>query len=117
MKQIILFIALFFSVSAFAQTEQVTTAAATDNPFVSLNDAVSTFPNPVIKDLNISVESSDFKLVKWQLMDILGNVVMEQDVYELQRVKIDMSGQNSEIYLLQLYDANGNKVTKRIIKR
>lgn len=85
---------------------------------VSFQDAVSTYPNPVVKDLHILISNADFTPTKVQLYDLLGNLVLEQLIFEPeQEIKLDLSEYPSEVYLLQVYDSNGNRITKRIIKK
>ena len=80
--------------------------------------AVSTYPNPVINNLFVEIDLAVFEPERWQLYDLLGNIVLEGQVEDPQEgLKINLSEQDSEIYLLRIYGVNGHLVTKRIVKK
>jgi hypothetical protein len=102
----------------FAQNGPALDAIGGESGVISFQDAITTFPNPVVNELHISVSSPDFRVTNIQLFDLLGNVVYEEEILvPTEAIKIDLSEKESEVYLLQIYDDAGNRVTKRIIKK
>jgi hypothetical protein len=118
MKKVFTLMFVLVSMQLFAQNSPAVDAVGGEADVISFQDAITTFPNPVVKELHISVSNSNFNVTNVQLFDLLGNVVYEEEiVVPSETIKIDLSEKESEVYLLMVYDDTGGRVTKRIIKK
>jgi hypothetical protein len=77
-----------------------------------LNTLIKLFPNPA--DEFIYIES-DYDELQFQIMDILGKVVIMQESYE-NKTEIDLSEIQSGIYFITI-NSSENKIIKKFIKR
>jgi hypothetical protein len=68
---------------------------------------ISVYPNPVSSLLNIKSNSSD--PLRAELVDLQGRTVYEQ-VFENGQGQIDISNRSDEMYILGVYDNNGNRI-------
>jgi len=68
---------------------------------------ISVYPNPVSSLLNIRSDSSDPFHAK--VIDLQGNLVYEQPV-ESGQGQIDLGNLSDEIYILEVYDKDGNRI-------
>lgn len=73
-------------------------------------DAVSIYPNPAKHTLYINGYNN---LSKVEMFDITGKRVMQAKT--LMNEQLDISGLNSGMYLLRLYDTNNTSLTKKLI--
>ncbi len=76
-----------------------------------LNDNIKLYPNPA--DEFIYIES-DYNELQFQIKDILGKVVINQESYE-NKTKIDLSDLQVGIYFITIKSL-GNKIVKKFIK-
>lgn len=123
MKQFLLIGLFFFAVSLSANAQEFAPVSDGDEVAMISSDpvptpaSVSTYPNPVVDKLHVEIDYNTFNPNKWQLYDMLGNVVLEGDILQNERFRIDLSQEENQIYFLQVFDASGHKITKRIIKK
>lgn len=119
MRKLFTFLFILASLQLSAQVEGSESASAFEGGLegAALQNAIATYPNPVVGFLHIDIVNPDFEPTKFQLFDLLGNMVLEQEIYDLTEIKIDLSERPSEIYLLKVYDSFGNRITKRVIKK
>jgi hypothetical protein len=68
---------------------------------------ISVYPNPVTSLLNIKSDSSD--PFRAEVIDLQGNIVREQ-AFENGQGQVDLSNLSDEIYILGIYDKDGNKI-------
>jgi hypothetical protein len=68
---------------------------------------ISVYPNPVTSLLNIKSNSSD--PLRAELVDLQGRTVYEQ-VFENGQGQIDISNRSDAMYILGVYDNNGNRI-------
>ncbi len=68
---------------------------------------ISAGPNPVTSLLNIKSDVSD--PIHTKVIDLQGNIVYEQS-FENGQGQIDLSNLSDEIYILEVYDKDGNRV-------
>jgi len=71
-------------------------------------------PNPCISTLNIF---SSKELGRIKLINSVGQEVMRIDHKTAGIIQLDVSGFKSGVYILSLYDINGNILNQRVVKR
>lgn len=74
---------------------------------------VKVYPNPVGNIINVATQVSG--LTKVQLFDVTGRMVVEQNL-ELNNTKVDVSGLNAGIYMLQA-TGNNQVFNTRVVKQ
>jgi hypothetical protein len=75
-------------------------------------DKIKVFPNPA-SDLLYIQNSENITLAK--VNNILGQEILSKSVNS-NSFSIEMGNMNVGVYILTLYDKNGNRISKRIIK-
>jgi hypothetical protein len=73
---------------------------------------VKVYPNPANDFINI--ESNDTEISEVALYDILGKQLLSQN--ELANNRLDISNLTKGVYFMKI-SANGNSITKKIIKK
>ena len=78
------------------------------------------YPNPSQGKFTVELEGADESRVELRIIDLQGRLVLSQDLEQgsvSQTAKIDMSGQQAGVYILDLINMYGEKIaTQRIIK-
>ncbi|MFB6306974.1 MAG: PKD domain-containing protein, partial [Flavobacteriales bacterium] len=80
-----------------------------------LKDAINIYPNPTKGKVNIEIEKSELSLEKINVINALGEKVKtlqfngEKDIY-----KFDLKEQAEGLYLMILYNKNGQSITKKV---
>ena len=88
---------------------------STDNPRTDGEIQSSLYPNPTLK--NITVEAPGAKApLSVILRDITGRRVSEHKIENPSSFQIEIA-QEAGIYMLELKDAEGRKITQKVIKR
>ena len=83
------------------------------------NDTFYAVPNPVgssFKILNKNFQTSDNSL-KMELLDVSGNFVKQQELFQLNETSIDISDQRTGLYFGKIYQDGKLVGTLSIIKR
>ncbi len=111
----ILFICL--SVNLFAQSSKNLEQPQAFNAPITLESMIKTYPSPVKDVLYIEVKK-EVRLTTILVLNLVGKVVLREEPGEIQsKIRVDMSHERSEIYLLQLTASDGRKMSKRIVKQ
>jgi len=90
-------------------------------PSLSTNDIeisnIDIFPNPVLKELNISIDNTNLNNEDTSIIlyTINGLKVIETKPNS-NNVKLDLSHLNNGVYILMIKNESNNKVTKKIVK-
>ncbi len=72
------------------------------------------YPNPVVNEVHIKGTEN---ITKIQVINLLGQVVVEQFTNGLHTEIVDLSGINPGVHIINLYNIQGSVVTKKIIKK
>ncbi len=104
----------------FDQSSSVLTDSFRTNPMLTIKrneilHNVSVFPNPAHDEINIKSDEV-FDFLKVQLINLLGDVVIENSYQHISDLKLPVSSVADGIYFLRLVSDKGLKTTK-IIKR
>ena len=83
----------------------------------SLKDVeVAIFPNPVTDILNIMTSDPKIEYKTARVFHSSGKVIYTENISSIDNLQIDASTYTQGIYILELIDNNGNRVTKRFTK-
>ncbi|WP_264789044.1 T9SS type A sorting domain-containing protein [Aureispira anguillae] len=77
---------------------------------------VSTFPNPTNGLVNIQLSNASKPNTSIQVMNSLGQVILETEVQEQHNIELDLSKENSGVYMIQLTNGE-DKLIEKIIKQ
>ena len=84
----------------------------------TVNYKITTYPNPVIDELNISLEDYNKKTVLVGLYSTTGNILMSEEYNaESNNIKIDLRGLGNSVYLLSIATPQGELITTQKIQK
>jgi hypothetical protein len=72
------------------------------------------YPNPVVNEVHINGTEN---VTKIQVVNLMGQVVVEQFTNGVHNEIVDLSGINPGVHIINLYDTQGSVVTKKIVKK
>ena len=81
-----------------------------------LEQAISVYPNPTNRDLNIEVTTSGEYTLSYDLLDITGRAILTESTYlkDKEKILLDLSSVEKGTYFLRLV-MDGNTTTKKIV--
>lgn len=95
-----------------AYTDQVEVIVSDDpNSIISLEENIMIYPNPV-RDV-LAIRASTIEIAKVKVFDILGNVVIDE---EMQVYNLDLSGLSGGIYIVHVISNDNRQLIKKITK-
>ncbi|MGL6269601.1 MAG: T9SS type A sorting domain-containing protein [Chitinophagaceae bacterium] len=77
--------------------------------------SISIFPNPVLDELNISIDAQNIKIIKAELFTSDGKLIIQSTPNSI-AFKIDSKKWHKGIYILQLTTSKGDIVSQKIIR-
>ena len=81
---------------------------------VSLNESVSVFPNPLMKDNQLTVKTPFNITAKLFMYDVTGKIAITDEIDNLNRKQISTSTLTNGVYFLQLVTDNAT-ITRKVI--
>lgn len=81
---------------------------------VSLNESVSVFPNPLLKDNQLTVKTPFNITAKLFMYDVTGKIAITDEIDNLNRKQISTSTLTNGVYFLQLVTDNAT-ITRKVI--
>jgi len=84
------------------------------NNEVSLNESVSVFPNPLLKDNQLTVKTPFNITAKLFMYDVTGKIAITDEIDNLNRKQINTSTLTNGVYFLQLVTDNAT-ITRKVI--
>ena len=84
------------------------------NNDVSLNESVSVFPNPLLKDNQLTVKTPFNITAKLFMYDVTGKIAITDEIDNLNRKQISTSTLTNGVYFLQLVTDNAT-ITRKVI--
>ncbi|MFW5700875.1 MAG: T9SS type A sorting domain-containing protein [Cyclobacteriaceae bacterium] len=100
------FISLAFSIG-FAQNNSEKESSFAEKELIEVKTTVELYPNPVADNLHIDIESENLDNVKFELYNIIGNVIkIEVEQVNNYQYKIPVRTLPSGYYLLIISDKN-----------
>ena len=84
------------------------------NNEMSLNESVSVFPNPLIKDNQLTVKTPFNITAKLFMYDVTGKIAITDEIDNLNRKQISTSTLTNGVYFLQLVTDNAT-ITRKVI--
>ena len=84
------------------------------NSDVSLNESVSIYPNPLMKDNKLTIKLASSITAKIYMYDVTGKLAITDEMDNLNRKQIDTSILTNGVYFLQLVTDNAT-ITRKII--
>jgi len=94
-----------------------TVKTACKNNVVEVESQIRIVPNPTSDYINIYTSSSTLLISGYRLINTSGMVVFRNDSkVNTEYIKIDMQKIPPGIYLLELFNSNGIKTVKKIVK-
>lgn len=87
----------------------------TDLEIASTATTVSTFPNPTTGLVNIELKDAEKPTTSIQVLNALGQVVLEKEVKNDSNIKVDLKDAKSGVYMLHIVNGTA-RFTEKIIK-
>jgi hypothetical protein len=72
-------------------------------------------PNPFGQSAVVEIQRNDRSAYSLRLVSVTGQVVLERQGLRTDRVELSRDGLNSGLYFLELQDAKGSRVTKKVV--
>lgn len=76
---------------------------------------MSIYPNPILKDLNISFKESFLGSI--ELLDLTGKVIISRSIINAKKFNISLVNVSSGTFILKVKDSSGNVIYHRILKK
>ncbi len=87
----------------------------TGTEFTNITVNAVAYPNPTHRTLTIAITNYSLESIKYQLIDIMGKAIMENNINEPETL-LNMDSLPTATYLLKLVDNNREIKTFKIIK-